>query len=187
MTAEAKICAAVNAYFNAAIQKIGTESSVLVSSSKYLNHQELRHLVSQEMLRRNGADMPNTAFIPEVAQILMMLEDFPRIIALFEEEKARLPQFKKWCDTRSLSDFKKAFEDVRSWPDVDDLRIVTADAEGEGEVYAQAIVIVTNASVDRFVERLGRLGGCDVVVADENVRRKLRVSGQTQAWVVRWP
>jgi ubiquinone biosynthesis protein COQ4 len=104
---EVKVGEGERAYFNGAIRTIETESSVLVSSSKYLNHGELRHLIAQEMLRRNGPDLPNTAFIPEVAQILMMLEDFGRIMALFEEEKARLPQFKQWCDTRALCDFKK--------------------------------------------------------------------------------
>jgi ubiquinone biosynthesis protein COQ4 len=104
---EVKVGAGEREYFNGGIRKIDTESSVLVSSSKYLNNQELRHLVAQEMLRRNGPDMPNTAYIPEVAQILMMLEDFPRILALFEEEKARLPKFKEWCDKKALADFKK--------------------------------------------------------------------------------
>jgi ubiquinone biosynthesis protein Coq4 len=104
---EVKVGAGEREYFNGAIRKVETESSVLVSSSKYLNHQELRHLVSQEMLRRNGPDLPNTAYIPEVAQILMMLEDFPRILELFELEKARLPKFKEWCDKKSLADFKK--------------------------------------------------------------------------------
>jgi ubiquinone biosynthesis protein Coq4 len=80
---------------------------VLVSSSRYLNNTELRNLISQEMLRRNGTDLPNTAYIPEVAQILMTLEDFPRIMELFEMEKARLPLFKAWCDNKHLSDFKK--------------------------------------------------------------------------------
>ena len=95
------------AYFNGAIRKVETTSSTLVSSSKYLNHAELRSLISQEMLRRNGPDLPNTAYIPEVAQILMMLEDFPEIIGLFEAEKARLPRFREWLDKRSLADFKK--------------------------------------------------------------------------------
>lgn len=108
---EVKVGEGERAYFNGGMEKIETDSSVLVSSSKYLNHQELRHLIAQEMLRRNGPDLPTTAFIPEVAQILMMLEDFPRLMELFEEEKARLPQFKAWCDNRSLSDFKK--DDVR--------------------------------------------------------------------------
>lgn len=104
---EVKVGAGEREYFNGAICKVETESSVLVSSSKYLNNQELRHLVSQEMLRRNGSDLPNTAYIPEVAQILMMLEDFPRVMELFEIEKARLPKFKEWCEKRALADFKK--------------------------------------------------------------------------------
>ena len=104
---EVKVGAGEREYFNGRIQQIGTESSVLVSSSKYLNHPELRSLMAQEMLRRNGPDMPNTAYIPEVAQIFMQLEDFGRIMALFEEEKARLPRFREWLEKRSLADFKK--------------------------------------------------------------------------------
>jgi ubiquinone biosynthesis protein COQ4 len=104
---EVNVGASERQYFNGAIRQVSTESSVLVSSSKYLNHQELRHYIAQEMLRRNGTDMPNTAYIPEVAQILMMLEDFGRIMQLFEEEKERLPLFKAWCDKKSLADFKK--------------------------------------------------------------------------------
>lgn len=104
---EVKVGEGERQYFNGGIKAISTESSVLVSSSKYLNHGELRNLISQEMLRRNGPDMPNTAYIPEVAQILMMLEDFGRIMQLFEEEKARLPKFGEWCEKRALADFKK--------------------------------------------------------------------------------
>jgi ubiquinone biosynthesis protein COQ4 len=102
-----KVGAGEREYFNGAIKTVTTESSVLVSSSKYLNNPELRRLIAQEMLRRNGPDMPNTAFIPEVAQILITSEDFGRIMELFETEKARLPQFKSWCDNRALCDFKK--------------------------------------------------------------------------------
>ena len=104
---EVKVGASEREYFNGGIRTITTESSVLVSSSKYLNNAELRGLVAQEMLRRNGPDLPNTAFIPEVAQALMMIEDFGRVMALFEEEKARLPRFREWCEKRSLADFKK--------------------------------------------------------------------------------
>lgn len=105
---EAQIGAADRAYFNGAIKPVETTSSILVSSSKYLNHPELRHLIAQEMLRRNGDDLPNTAYIPEVAQILHNLEDMVEINRLFEEEKARLPLFKKWLDEKSLSNFTLA-------------------------------------------------------------------------------
>jgi ubiquinone biosynthesis protein Coq4 len=93
-------------YFNGAIKKINTDSSVLVSSSPYLNNARLRDLIAQEMLRRNGADVPNTAFIPEVAQILHQLEDHATLFRLFEEEKQRLPEFKAWLERRQLADFK---------------------------------------------------------------------------------
>lgn len=104
---EVKVGEGEREYFNGSIRKVETESSVLISSSKYLNNAELRTLIAQEMLRRNGPDLPNTAYIPEVAQLLMTLEDFGRIMQLFEEEKARLPKFREWCDKRALSDFKK--------------------------------------------------------------------------------
>ena len=108
---DVKVGEGERAYFNGAIRKVETESSVLISSSKYLNHGELRALVAQEMLRRNGPDLPNTAFIPEVAQILIMMEDFGQVTQLFEEEKARLPRFREWCEKRALADFKK--DDVK--------------------------------------------------------------------------
>ena len=54
MATEAQVGAGEREYFNGAIRKIETDSSVLVSSSKYLNNAELRTLISQEMLRRNG-------------------------------------------------------------------------------------------------------------------------------------
>lgn len=94
------------AYYNGSGSTITTESSTLISSSPYLNHGELRTLIAQEMLRRNGPDLPNTAFIPNVVKILMELENWPRIFQLFEEEKARLPEFKAWLDGRKVSLFK---------------------------------------------------------------------------------
>jgi ubiquinone biosynthesis protein COQ4 len=111
MNEATKIDAGTNDYFNGRIQAIPTESSVLVSSSKYLNHTELRSLMSQEMLRRNGPDLPNTAYIPQVAAILHGLEDMADIIRLFEEEKARLPLFREWLAKRQLADY--SLEEVK--------------------------------------------------------------------------
>lgn len=110
MTSQIKVGDGERSYFNGTIHKLETESSTLISSSKYLNHAPLRALIAQEMLRRNGADVPNTAYIPEVGEILTMLEDWMRIGQLFEEEKARLPLFREWLEKRSLADFKR--EDV---------------------------------------------------------------------------
>ena len=54
----AEVSEADLAYYNGAAKKSTTQSSVLISSSPYLNHPELRALIAQEMLRRNGADLP---------------------------------------------------------------------------------------------------------------------------------
>lgn len=101
----ARVSSADFAYYNGSGPAITTESSVLISSSPYLNHPQLRALIAQEMLRRNGAELPNTAYIPDVVKILMELEDWPRIFQLFEEEKARLPEFKAWLDGKKVSLF----------------------------------------------------------------------------------
>ncbi len=101
-----RVSSADFAYYNGAGSNFTTESSVLISSSPYLNHPQLRSLIAQEMLRRNGPELPNTAYIPDVVKILMELEDWPRIFQLFEEEKARLPAFKAWLDGRKVSLFK---------------------------------------------------------------------------------
>jgi ubiquinone biosynthesis protein COQ4 len=98
-------------YFNGAIQTVSTRSSVLVSSSRYLNHEGLRHLIAQEMLRCNGPDLPVTAYIPDVAQILFQLEDLGRVVELFEEERKDRPEFDRWLTERQLSDFR--IDDVK--------------------------------------------------------------------------
>lgn len=100
-----KISQADYEYFNGAIKKHETESSVLISSSVYLNDAPLRALIAQEMLRKNGEDMPNTAYIPEVAAILHQYEDMPRIGMLFAQEAQRLPEFGAWLNARHLSNF----------------------------------------------------------------------------------
>ena len=91
------------AYFNGSLPKFGTQSSTLVSASRYLNSAALRDVTAQEMLRRNGADITPTAFIAESAGLLSELEDWPRIHALFEEEKARLPLFREFCEDRRMA------------------------------------------------------------------------------------
>lgn len=100
-------------YFNGANRKVETESSVLISSSPYLNHSVLRGLIGQEMLRRNGHDLAQTAYIPEVATCLHEIEDTPAVDALIAAEKARNPELAAWFDARKLSDFKE--EEVRGF------------------------------------------------------------------------
>lgn len=93
-------------YFNGAIRRVTTDSSVLVSSSKYLNDPDLRTLISQEMLRKNGPDVPTTAYIPEVAIRMGALTDQADLTKLLAEERVKNPDFAAWLDRRHLSDFK---------------------------------------------------------------------------------
>ena len=104
-TIASKIGDAELAYFNGPGQAIATPSSTLISSSPYLNDLRLRDMMGQEMLRRNGPDLPNTAYIPDVVKMMMAHEDWARIAALIEQEKQRLPAFKSWLDGRGISLF----------------------------------------------------------------------------------
>lgn len=105
-TIASKIGDAERAYFNGAGPAISTPSSTLISSSPYLNDARLREMMGQEMLRRNGPDLPNTAYIPDTVKMLMEHENWGRVMALIEEEKQRLPAFKSWLEGRNLSLFK---------------------------------------------------------------------------------
>lgn len=105
-TIASKIGDAELAYFNGPGQTITTPSSILISSSPYLNDPRLREMMGQEMLRRNGPDLPNTAFIPDIVKMMMEHEDWARIAALLEREKQRLPAFRAWLDGRKISLFK---------------------------------------------------------------------------------
>ena len=101
-----KVTEADIAYYNAGAKTVTTPSSVLISSSPYLNNATLRELIAQEMLRRNGPDVSITANIPQVFEIMASLENMPRIAQLFEEEKKRQPEFRDWLNERDLFDIK---------------------------------------------------------------------------------
>lgn len=94
-------------YFNGDLPRFATRSSTLVSASKYLNDPLLRDIVAQELLRRNGPDITPTAFIAESARAFARQEDMGRIMDLFEQEKARLPRFREFCEQRVLAPFRR--------------------------------------------------------------------------------
>ncbi|MDE2436909.1 MAG: hypothetical protein KGM49_11675 [Sphingomonadales bacterium] len=75
---------------------VETPSSVLVSSSKYLNNAALRDWLAMILLRRNGADMPPQAEMYQLLPILDSLRDHARIEALFTEERRTNPQLDAW-------------------------------------------------------------------------------------------
>jgi ubiquinone biosynthesis protein COQ4 len=83
-------------------------SSVLASTSKYLNNPLYRDVWCQFGLRKVGPDVPNTYLIPEYMRAMEETTDVPAAIALLAKEKAANPVFARWLDKRHLSSWKKA-------------------------------------------------------------------------------
>ncbi len=83
-------------YFLRGVKPVATESSRLVSSSKFLNDARLRDCLALIALRRNGPDLPAPAELIELIPILDSLRDFDRIEWLFTEERKTNPRLDAW-------------------------------------------------------------------------------------------
>src|SRR5262245_30000681 len=84
-----------------------TDSSVLVSSSPYLNDARFREWISTEALRKNGPDYPLLFGMPTMLQALHGTRDVGKINALFAEERARNPKLDAWFKEGFVSTFTK--------------------------------------------------------------------------------
>ena len=97
-------------YLKGGKKALTTDSSVLVSSSKYLNNWRMRDVVAHEMLRKYGKDVPPAFLIPEAMQAFTEVTDFAEVFGLFAAEKAKNPEFAAWLDARYISNVQA--EDV---------------------------------------------------------------------------
>ena len=102
---------AEDSYLARGVMPIGTESSVLVSSSKYLNNPRLRDWLTMIMLRKNGPDMPPPAEMYALLPILEELRDHARIEEMFAAERKVNPLLDDWftegfISTYQIEDFK---------------------------------------------------------------------------------
>lgn len=98
-------------YLMRGVMPVETDSSVLISSSKYLNNARLRDWVAKILLRRNGADIPPPAEMHEFTQILDELRDFDAIEEMFTAERKVNPELDAWFNegfisTYTIEDFK---------------------------------------------------------------------------------
>lgn len=93
-------------YLLRGVVPVATDSSVLVSSSKYLNHPRLREWVAMILLRKNGPDFPAQAEMHEIIGILDELRDHDRIEWLFTEERKTNKQLDDWFKEGHISDYK---------------------------------------------------------------------------------
>jgi len=94
-------------YLLRGVERIGTRSSTLVSSSPYLNHPRLREWLALVLLRRNGPDLPPPAEMFEFPQILREIRDHAAIEDLFRAERKINPKLDAWLTRRHLSHYKR--------------------------------------------------------------------------------
>lgn len=93
-------------YLLRGVNLLETESSVLVSSSKYLNSPRLREWIAMIALKRNGGDFPPQAEMHELIGILAELRDYDHIEAMFTEERKVNPALDAWFNEWHISDYQ---------------------------------------------------------------------------------
>ena len=102
-------------YLSQNVKPVATTSSVLVSSSKYLNHPVIRDVVATWMLRRNGRDWPVEAdHAMGLYGAIVSLQDEDRIEAMFVAERKKNPRFDAWMEERYMATLTK--EDFKRFP-----------------------------------------------------------------------
>lgn len=92
-------------YLMQGIMPVATDSSVLVSSSKYLNDARVRDWVATHLLRRNGPDVPTPSDSIQLVQILREVQDVDHINALFAAERTNNPALDAWFQEGFSSSF----------------------------------------------------------------------------------
>lgn len=101
-------------YLLRGITQLATDSSTLISSSKYLNNPLLRDWIAQEFLRRNGPDLPVPSGAFRLAGIIREMQDFDRISDMIEQERKRLPQLHAFLSERFVSTYTR--DDLKQYP-----------------------------------------------------------------------
>jgi len=101
-------------YLARGMREVETDSSVLVSSSKYLNNARMRDWVATHFLRRNGPDRPTPSDNVELKKALAEIRDPDHVEALFERERKINPRLDRWLTERFVSTYSA--EDLKKYP-----------------------------------------------------------------------
>ena len=96
-------------------RKVKTESSVLVSSSRWLNDGRVREWISTENLRRNGHDYPLLYGLPTLMQAVDEVRDVEDAERLVADERRRNPAFDRWLSEGFVSTYSK--DDLKAYPE----------------------------------------------------------------------
>lgn len=89
------------------VNPVATTSSVLVSSSRYLNNPELRDWIAMILLRRNGDDFPPQAEVHDIDRILADIRDPQHIEDLFRAERKKDAALDAWFNQRFISSYRR--------------------------------------------------------------------------------
>jgi ubiquinone biosynthesis protein Coq4 len=93
---------------------VPTASSVLVSSSKYLNNARMREWVATEFLRRNGPDAPTPSGAHHLNAIMKDIQDYGEIDGLFAAARKTWPALDRWFEERFISTY--TLQDLKKFP-----------------------------------------------------------------------
>ncbi|MES2042734.1 MAG: Coq4 family protein [Pseudomonadota bacterium] len=97
-------------YLLGRVSQVPTGSSVLTSTSKYLNHAGLRDWVATHFLRKNGPDRGNEGDTADgLITAMAQLTDADAVEALIERERDINPAFRAWVDQAYIGPHSVAF------------------------------------------------------------------------------
>jgi ubiquinone biosynthesis protein Coq4 len=101
-------------YLLRGITQLATPSSMLISSSRYLNNPSLREWVATELLRRNGPDAPTPSGAYKLSFIIKEIQNKAEIDAMMEAERKRLPALDRFLSERFVSNY--TLDDLSKYP-----------------------------------------------------------------------
>ena len=101
-------------YLMKGLMRVPTTSSVLVSSSKYLNDPRIRDWVATQLLRRNGPDAPTPSDPMPLVLALREVQDVAHINELFAAERRKNAALDAWFGEGFVSTFRR--EDLKGYP-----------------------------------------------------------------------
>ncbi|HQR03119.1 MAG: hypothetical protein JSR19_12900 [Proteobacteria bacterium] len=89
------------------VQEIFTNNSILVSSSRYLNHPLMREALATAMLRRNGRERRVGWDSTPIVRAYRELRDAGHINTLLAEERRINPQLDRWLEEKFIATYTR--------------------------------------------------------------------------------
>lgn len=101
-------------YLLRGITQMTTASSTLISSSRYLNSPRMREWVAQELLRKNGPDLPTPSGAFVLSGIIKEMQNYAEIDAMMEEERKHNAVLDRFLSERFVSTYE--LDDLAKYP-----------------------------------------------------------------------